>query len=86
MSDEAPRSDTRPWDVGGDLLVLFTDGIADARNREGIRFGEEPVLDCVMMHRHEPPGEIAGRVFALLDRYTGDTPHRDDLTLVVLKS
>ena len=86
MADEAPRSDARPWDVGGDLLVLFTDGIADARNREGIRFGEEPVLDCVMMHRHEPPDEIAGRVFALLDRYTGDTPRRDDLTLVILKS
>ena len=28
--------------------VLFTDGIADARNREGVRFGEEPV--------HEPVG------------------------------
>src|SRR3954468_18315016 len=33
MSDEAPRSEIRQWDVGGDLLVLFTDGIADARNR-----------------------------------------------------
>jgi sigma-B regulation protein RsbU (phosphoserine phosphatase) len=72
--------------VGGDLLVLFTDGITDARNREGIRLGEEPVLDCVMMHRDEPPDEIAGRVFALLDLYTGDTPRRDDLTLVILKS
>ena len=39
-----------------------------------------------MMHRHEPPNEIAARVFALLDRYTGDTPRRDDLTLVILKS
>jgi sigma-B regulation protein RsbU (phosphoserine phosphatase) len=72
--------------VGGDLLVLFTDGITDARNREGIRLGEEPVLDCIMNYRAEPPEQIAGRVFALLDHYTGDTPRRDDLTLVVLKS
>jgi sigma-B regulation protein RsbU (phosphoserine phosphatase) len=86
MSDEAPRSETRAWDVGGDLLVLFTDGITDARNREGIRLGEEPVLDCVMQYRHEPPEQIASRVFALLDHYTGDTPRRDDLTLVILKS
>ena len=68
------------------MLVLFTDGITDARNREGIRLGEEPVLDCVMRHRDEPPEQIAARVFSLLDHYTGDTPRRDDLTLVVLKS
>jgi sigma-B regulation protein RsbU (phosphoserine phosphatase) len=86
MADEAPTSEARPWDVGGDLLVLFTDGITDARNREGIRLGEEPVLDCIMNYRAEPPEQIAGRVFALLDHYTGDTPRRDDLTLVVLKS
>jgi len=86
MSDEAPSSSSRPWDVGGDLLILFTDGITDARNKEGIRLGEEPVLDCVMQHRDEEPAQIAARVFTLLDNYTGDTPRRDDLTLVLLKS
>ena len=44
------------------------------------------MLDCVLTHRQEPPNEIAERVFALLDRYTGEVPHRDDLTLVILKS
>ena len=86
MVDEAPESKTRPWDVVGDILVLFTDGIADARNRDGKRLDEEPVLDVVRSHRDEPPGQIAGRVFALLDNYTGDTPRRDDLTLVIMKS
>ena len=86
MADEAPESVTRPWDVGGDVLVLFTDGITDARNREGQRLDEWPVLDCVVRHRDEPAAQIAGRIFALLDDYTGDTPRRDDLTLVILKS
>jgi sigma-B regulation protein RsbU (phosphoserine phosphatase) len=86
MADEAPASVTRPWDVGGDILLLFTDGITDARNREGARLDEGPVIDAVVRHRDEPPAQIAGRVFALLDHYTGDTPRRDDLTLVILKS
>ena len=86
MSDDAPTSETRPWDVGGDLLLLFTDGIADARNGAGVRFDEQRVLDLVSRHRDEPPAQIAGRVFALLDDYTGDTPRLDDLTLVILKS
>ncbi|MDB4879015.1 MAG: protein phosphatase domain protein [Gemmatimonadetes bacterium] len=86
MLDEAPDSVTRPWDPAGDILLLFTDGITDARNREGKRLDEAPVLDCVIRHRDEPPAQIAGRVFALLDDYTGDVPRRDDLTLIVLKS
>ncbi|MEP6999644.1 MAG: GAF domain-containing SpoIIE family protein phosphatase [bacterium] len=86
MLDEAPDSEARPWDVDGDVLLLFTDGIADARNRDGKRLDEEPVLACVREFRHELPSEIAERVFALLDQYTGDVPRRDDLTLVVLKS
>jgi serine phosphatase RsbU (regulator of sigma subunit) len=40
----------------------------------------------VLRHRDEAPSQIAGRVFALLDQYTGDVPRRDDLTLVILKS
>ena len=86
MLDEAPTSETRAWDVDGDVLLLFTDGIADARNREGKRLDEEPVLSCVRDNRSETPARIAERVFALLDQYTGDVPRRDDLTLVVLKS
>ena len=86
MLDEAPDSETRPWDPSGDLLLLFTDGIADARNREGKRLDEQPVLACVREYRAEAPAQIAERVFALLDQYTGDVQRRDDVTLVILKS
>ena len=86
MRDEAPTSECREWDVGGDVLLLFTDGITDARNREGKRLDEGPVVECVRMHRHEQPTQILERVFELLDRHTGDVERRDDLTLVILKS
>ncbi|CAN5344164.1 hypothetical protein BH09GEM1_BH09GEM1_03990 [soil metagenome] len=86
MLDEAPISESRPWDVNGDVLLLFTDGIVDARNREGTRLDEKPVLDCVREYRAESPSVISEHVFRLLDEYTGDVPRLDDLTLVVLKS
>jgi sigma-B regulation protein RsbU (phosphoserine phosphatase) len=86
MVDEPPQSVSLEWDERGDILLLFTDGITDARNREGKRLDEQPVIDCVTHHRDEAPAQIAGRVFALLDDYTGDAPRRDDLTLVILKS
>jgi sigma-B regulation protein RsbU (phosphoserine phosphatase) len=86
MSDDAPSASTRAWVPGKDLLVLFTDGISDARDRMDVRLGEAAVLDTILAHRAEPPAEIMEHVFAVLRRHMGDTPRRDDLTLVVLRT
>lgn len=56
MTEAAPSTERRPWRRDSDLLVLFTDGISDARNRDGDRLGEERVLDAVRAHRAEPVG------------------------------
>ena len=63
MLDKAPDSSQRPWDIEGDVLLLFTDGIADARNRFDQRLDEAPVLEVVKRHRTETPAQIASRVF-----------------------
>jgi sigma-B regulation protein RsbU (phosphoserine phosphatase) len=86
MVDHPPRAAAREWRRGEDLLVLFTDGISDARDRRGRRLGESPVLETVVALRDRPPEEIVDRVFDVLALHTGDTPRRDDLTLVVLRT
>jgi sigma-B regulation protein RsbU (phosphoserine phosphatase) len=86
MVDEPPGAASRQWDSGLDLLVLFTDGISDARDRRGRRLGEQVVLDTVVTHRTAAPAEIVDRVFEVLTLHTGDTPLRDDLTLIVTRS
>lgn len=86
MIEGAPTAMTRSWSRGEDLLLLFTDGVSDATNRFGARMGERRVTDIVAAHRSETPLVIADRVFAELAEYTGDTPQRDDLALVVLRS
>ena len=86
MVESAPSAVSRPWAAGRDLLLLFTDGISDARNRLGARLGEQPVLDIVREYRGETPTQIVDRVFQMLALHTGDAPLRDDLTLVVLRS
>ncbi len=45
--DETVLSGEVPWSVG-DRLFLFTDGVADARNASGERFGEAAVLHAAM--------------------------------------
>ena len=86
MGESRPATVRRPWNSAGDLLVLFTDGISDARNREGERIGEARILEVIGAHRAELPATILAKAFELVDEYVGRAPLRDDLTLVLLKT
>jgi sigma-B regulation protein RsbU (phosphoserine phosphatase) len=86
MSEAFPGVSTINWQPGSDLLVLFTDGVSDARNKGGGRLGEQAVLDIVAANRLEHPEKILELVFATLHDHTGEATRRDDLTLLLLKS
>jgi sigma-B regulation protein RsbU (phosphoserine phosphatase) len=86
MAEGRPATVRRPWDPSGDLLVLFTDGISDARNRNGDRLGETRILEVVKQHRAREPEFILEEVFNVLEQYVGRAPQRDDLTMVLLKT
>jgi len=72
-----------PWSVGSDLLVLWTDGLVDARNEEGEPFGEERLLAQVCARRGEPVDAIVKAVLEEADAF-GSQPV-DDRTLLVLR-
>jgi phosphoserine phosphatase RsbU/P len=72
-----------PWSMGSDLLVLWTDGLVDARNEEGQPFGEQRLLDCVSKHRRDNPETIVSTVLKDAEAF-GARP-TDDRTLLVLR-
>jgi phosphoserine phosphatase RsbU/P len=86
MVESAPTERAYPWRAGHDIMVLFTDGISDARNENNERLGEEIVLDTILAHKDRSVEEISMHVFDLLDEHMGDVPPRDDLTLVLIKT
>lgn len=86
LSDVAPTAESVPWVKGKNLLVLFTDGIVDARNGEGARMGENVVLQHIVKNRSKPPEKIVESVFALLKAHSGEMPSPDDLTLLILRT
>jgi sigma-B regulation protein RsbU (phosphoserine phosphatase) len=86
MDERQPVTLMRTWHPGRDLLVLFTDGVSDARNRLGDRLGEERILETVRTHRGEQPVEILDRVMDMMDEHTQGSRRRDDLTLVLVRS
>ncbi len=74
---------TTAWDVGGDLLVLFTDGFVDQPGPDGEHFGETRMLTLLEAHRHDTPEAIKMVVLQDIEAWGGTT--RDDRTLVVLR-
>jgi phosphoserine phosphatase RsbU/P len=86
MTDHAPITARRAWSPRQDLLVLFTDGVSDARNRSGERLGEERILDTIRLHRDAEPDEILRQVMSVVETHTKGSPRRDDLTVVLARS
>lgn len=68
----------------GDLLLLLTDGIAEAFSPDGSLFGMKRALDCVRTHRHGPAAEIVARLCAEAQAFS-ENGQVDDMTAVVVK-
>lgn len=69
----------------GDTLVLFTDGITEARDAAGRLYGEERLRECVARAAGASPERIRDAVLEDLRRFTGGAPTADDVTLVVVQ-
>jgi serine phosphatase RsbU (regulator of sigma subunit) len=70
----------------GDTLVLYTDGITDARNPGGQDFGEERLLQLVRgLPRELSAPETLAAISTELERFTAGAEQMDDMTLFALK-
>ncbi len=68
--------------AAGDLLLLLTDGVTEAQNREGEFFGADRVLRCVAEARREDSARIVRRLHAAVSSFAPE-PQCDDITAVV---
>ena len=69
----------------GQVITVGTDGIWEARNRNGEMFGRQRFQAIVRRHASGSAEEILNAAFAHLADYTRGTRSEDDITLVVVK-
>jgi sigma-B regulation protein RsbU (phosphoserine phosphatase) len=75
---------TEPFSAG-DLLVLFTDGLNEAPNDEGKEFSSARLADAVRALHARSVREINDGILEAVQRFIGETPQRDDFTLVTVR-
>ena len=86
LDESQPLTACRRWNPGKDLLVLFTDGVSDARNPAGERLGEERILDVIREYGDAIPDDVLRHAFEVLDAHTQGAPRRDDQTIVLVRA
>lgn len=69
----------------GDVLVVGTDGLNEARNGDDRMFGYYGLKQTVDATAHLPAHAIVAELYAAVDRYSLGDNLQDDQTLVVLK-
>jgi len=76
-------SDTTVPVENGDVILLFTDGVTEATNREGDMFGQENLELALNRNAHLPVAEIVRNI--ILDVRAHMDHQADDITLLALK-
>jgi len=71
--------------VDGDLVVVFSDGVSEATNREGNEFGDERIRQAVEQHRNESTSTIADAVVSAVTSFATGAPMHDDCSVMVVR-
>ncbi|MEP5613179.1 MAG: GAF domain-containing SpoIIE family protein phosphatase [Cyclobacteriaceae bacterium] len=69
----------------GDTMLLYTDGITEAKNEKGEQFGDDRLRDSFHSHAKKAPTQIKEALKRDLASFTGELPIDDDYTMVVVK-
>lgn len=69
----------------GDELFVYTDGVTEAANSREELFGTGRMLEALNLHPDEEPDVLLPRVKEEIDRFVGETPQFDDITMLGLR-
>jgi sigma-B regulation protein RsbU (phosphoserine phosphatase) len=70
---------------GGDILILYTDGLIEAENQQGEQYARERLQAVVASHPDDTAEEITNAICASVLDFTCTEKLADDLTLLILK-
>ena len=71
--------------LAGDSIFVFTDGIPEAVNSRDEQFGDERLEELALECTGQTPKEFADSVMAEVDKFIGEFPRSDDITMMILR-
>ena len=69
----------------GDIVICYSDGAVDGPDPGTDDFGEDRLVQTACKLRDLAPPDIVHGIVNEIDKYHGERPHMDDITVVALK-
>lgn len=65
-------------------LIVFTDGVTEAMDKNGEQYGQTRLQNSTEIYLGQPPKEAVKSMIKDMERFVGDCPLDDDVTLMVV--
>ena len=85
VMEEFPYASRRQVLQPGETLVMYTDGLTDAVNRDGELFGKERLESALVGTAHRTPSEVVNHAWNEIAAFSAGMPAADDMTCLVLR-
>jgi len=69
----------------GDIILFYTDGLSEARNKLGEEFGEEKLYQSIIHNANNSAEKILHELFSEVKRFSRGQAQHDDMSAVVVK-
>jgi phosphoserine phosphatase RsbU/P len=70
----------------GDVLVMYTDGVTEAANKKGVRFGVPRLKKLITAQHRSSATKMVAAICDAVKEYVGEGKSpADDVTVVVVK-
>jgi len=68
----------------GDIILLYTDGYNDARNRDNEDYGRERIVKFIEKHKNSSGDELIKEISKDVSCFSDNSPQFDDLTVITI--
>lgn len=69
----------------GDKIFQYTDGVTEATNKDNELYGQQRVNEILGRYSALPPDELLPKIKEDIDRFVGEAPQFDDITMLCLE-
>lgn len=86
FKEDASYSERNEILASGDVLVVYTDGLSEARNRQNLMFGTAQI--CAVLEKISPnqsSSDIMEKLFLAFESFRESRLLRDDVTVMILR-
>ncbi|KPJ66281.1 hypothetical protein AMJ44_08605 [candidate division WOR-1 bacterium DG_54_3] len=83
---ENSEYEVRPLSLSsGDIIVLYTDGVTEAKNEKEEEFGTKRLKQVINDSHRLSAAQIQENIYKAVKDFAGNLPQADDLTMIVIK-